>query len=113
MDENLFNRKGFPLCSGISKESKCQDKSHFFSLTECKRGFYVMYYPWNINGVKANVTEECLYINIGTYLHKKERTKIRKGEILNTTNTFYEKNHGTFVIYFILGYTEMIFYLEF
>ena len=39
-----------------------------------------MYYPWNINGVKANVIEECLYINIGTYLYKKEGCKIRKGE---------------------------------
>ena len=50
-------------------------------------------------GVKANVTEECLYINIGTYLHKKEGTKIRKGEVLNTTNTFYEKivEHSSYI----------------
>ena len=31
-----------------------------------------MYYPWNINGVNANVIEECLYINIGTYKEQKE-----------------------------------------
>ena len=31
-----------------------------------------MYYPWNSSGVNANVIEECLYINIGTYKEEKK-----------------------------------------
>ena len=50
-----------------------------------------MYYPWNINGVKANVTKECLYINIGTYLYKKEGCKIRKGGFFEHNKYLFRK----------------------
>ena len=59
-----------------------------------------MYYPWNINGVKANVTEECLYINIGTYLYKKEGCKIRKGGFFEHNKYLFRKKimeHSSYI----------------
>ena len=58
-----------------------------------------MYYPWNINGVNANVIEECLYINIGTY--KEEEEEI--GEFWAQQIPWRKKIYGAFVIYLILG----------
>ena len=71
-----------------------------------------MHYPWNINGVKANVIEESLHKH-WYLLTQKRKKKDKKWGSLYTANTFFEKNYRAFVIYQILGHIKTAFYLEF
>ena len=91
--------KGFYFAVAFPRNQSVKTRVIFSLSRSVKRVFTKCIILGISMGVKANVTEECLYINIGTYLHKKEGTKIRKGEVLNTTNTFYEKivEHSSYI----------------
>ena len=101
--------KGFYFAVAFPRNQSVKTRVIFSLSRSVKRVFTKCIILGISMGVKANVTEECLYINIGTYLHKKEGTKIRKGEVFEHNEYLLRKNCRTFVIYLILGYTEMMF----